>query len=931
MLARASSVAEMLQLAPNLAQLGACALHGGADGNVPPAQAHLVRGRARNLAAPVWTPRPRHGTLAAKGVAMARYGLATALLLLLLATAAGHGATAADHGGGALIQVREALALRLPENARTSLLPRDPVLAAVVAGTWRAPRAGDRVALGAGAAAVWTALAADSSGWFRHEALESGWACATVDLPAAGVWLLEAGNHDYVFVNGEPRAGNRYRTKDAYESWEPRHDFSSLPVALRAGRNVLLFRCERGGLKIELRRPRAAALLNARDVTAPDLVNDGRPFDCWAALPVINATNRPLTGLVLEVAGDGMLPGATPLPPIPPLSVRKVGVRIAGELLATEPPLLPRELPVLLRLRAGNDPEAKLQDEAAITLRVVKPEDLRQITFVSDIDGSVQYYALLPAKSGGGWPGEGPEGVVLSLHGANVEARNQAASYTPKPWARIVAPTNRRPYGFSWDDWGRLDALEVLDLVTPAAGPERQRPTVWLTGHSMGGHGTWSLGATYPDRFAAIGPSAGWATFWTYRYEYDRAKLSPAERMLTRASNASETLQLAPNLARLGVYALHGGADDNVPPAQAHLFVDALKTFHPDWVYHEEPGQGHWWDLSPEPGVDCVDWAPMFEFFARRARLRDDATAEIDFRTASPGVSARCGWVTILGQERQHELSRVHVRCLPESRKVVGETENVSRLQLVPSPVGEGAEVTVELDGQSLPADSLRMWVDTAPIATFERRGGIWVRLGDIEGHGPSTAKSLVRYGPFKDAFRHRFQFVVGTRGSAEENAWAARKARFDAETWWYQGNGDVDIVRDIDFNPAAEPDRGVVLYGAGAANAAWAKLLPDCPVQVGQGAVRIGGRRIAGNDLACLFVRPRPGSAVACVAVVAGTGPAGRRLTDTLPYLQAGFSLPDCCVLSPRLLTEAGRGIRAAGFFGDDWSVEKGEFLWQE
>ena len=31
-----------------------------------------------------------------------------------------------------------------------------------------------------------------------------------------------------------------------------------------------------------------------------------------------------------------------------------------------------------------------------------------------------------------------------------------------------------------------------------------------IFGHSMGGHGTWNIGVTFPDRFAAIGPSAGW-------------------------------------------------------------------------------------------------------------------------------------------------------------------------------------------------------------------------------------------------------------------------------------------------------------------------------------------------------------------------------------------------------------------------------------
>ena len=105
-----------------------------------------------------------------------------------------------------------------------------------------------------------------------------------------------------------------------------------------------------------------------------------------------------------------------------------------------------------------------------------------------------------------------------------------------------------------------------------------------------------------------------------------------------------------------------------MPAQQSRLLVEELKKFHSDFVYHEEPGQGHWWDLSPEAGVDCVDWAPMFDFFARRVRAPASSRVEIDFRTASPGVSARCEWVTIVGQEHPHELSRVHVRCVPGER-----------------------------------------------------------------------------------------------------------------------------------------------------------------------------------------------------------------------------------------------------------------------
>ena len=53
-----------------------------------------------------------------------------------------------------------------------------------------------------------------------------------------------------------------------------------------------------------------------------------------------------------------------------------------------------------------------------------------------------------------------------------------------------------------------MDALEVLNLAQADLRTDRRR--TYLTGHSMGGHGTWIVGVTFPDRFAAIAPSAGW-------------------------------------------------------------------------------------------------------------------------------------------------------------------------------------------------------------------------------------------------------------------------------------------------------------------------------------------------------------------------------------------------------------------------------------
>ena len=172
--------------------------------------------------------------------------------------------------------------------------------------------------------------------------------------------------------------------------------------------------------------------------------------------------------------------------------------------------------------------------------------------------------------------------------------------------------------------------------------------------------------------------------------------------------------------------------------------------------------------------------------------------------------------------------------------------------------------------------------------------------------------------------------FVYGTRGTPEENAWALNKARFDAESFWYRGNGSVDVIPDVAFNLHAAPDRGVILYGNADSNGAWPALLADSPVQVRRGEIKLGSRSSTGDDLACLFLRPRSGSAVACVAVVSGTGVTGMRLTDRLPYFLSGVEYPDVTIIGSEMLKQGSKGFRAAGFFGVDWSVESGEFAWR-
>jgi hypothetical protein len=390
------------------------------------------------------------------------------------------------------------------------------------------------------------------------------------------------------------------------------------------------------------------------------------------------------------------------------------------------------------------------------------------------------------------------------------------------------------------------------------------------------------------------------------------------------------------NLRNVGVYVIHGSADDNVPVTESRTMVERLSAFHRDFVYYEQPGAGHWWDLSDEPGADCVDWAPLFDFFARHTRPTADALREVEFATASPGISAWRDWVGIEAQTKPLEISSVKIRCDPFLRRFAGTTSNVARLAFDLSPLARGEDLSIVLDDQTIgrvpwPAGSNRI--------RLARSGGTW----SVTAEAPAAAKGPQRYGPFKEAFRNRMQFVYGTLGTPQENSWALAKARYDSERFWYQGNGSVDVVPDVDFAPDAELDRSVVLYGNARTNAAWRPLLQDSPVQVDRGGVRIGGHTLAGPDLACLFLRPRPGSAIATVGVVSGSGLVGMRLTTSKLYLEAGYPFPDCIVFRAPATGDRARsggappartgsdGIVAAGFFGIDWGVASGDFAWSD
>jgi dienelactone hydrolase len=749
--------------------------------------------------------------------------------------------------------------------------------------------------------ASWRELKADGEGWLRG----SGYVAVDVPSDSDRIALLEATGPSLVYTGDGLRPGDVYGYGNL-----------ALPVKLRKGSNPMIFRVDRGRLRVAVSTPEKPVSWDPRDITLPDR-RPGLGGTLWAGIIARNATESTLSGYEIETVSEGGGRRRAAGSAILPLSLRKLAVPIDAKGTGK----------VRVILRKGG----QVLDESTVELRNRKAGETYKVTFRSEIDGSIQYYGVNPSSK----PGAG-QALVLSLHGASVEAIGQADAYGPRDWGTVVAATNRRPYGFDWEEVGRRDALEVLDHARRTLKPDPAQ--TYLTGHSMGGHGTWQVGVLYPYTFAAIGPSAGWISFASYAGGVSGEGADPVRKILYQASSSSDTLALSRNYGSLGIFAWHGIDDDNVPISEMRKMRESLAPWHPALATHEQPGAGHWWDVNPAPGADAVDFAPAWEFMRKFRRGEND---RISLRCPNPSINGKADWLTIEQLASNAPFGTVDAKRIGRDRFEVT-TADVRALTLNP----EGSQpVEIAIDGERLTVSNLTLSsayfdpFDTSsryglPDTTSAVRAGLAKRTRRIhlvrDGKWrvvpslPAEAKSAGRYGPIKEILNRRVVFVYGTG----DDGWAMRKARFDAETFLYRGNAAVDVVSDREFDPRKFRDRNVVLYGDASSNRAIGKLI-DGEVEVVQGRVRVGDRTLVG-DHALAFVRPRRDSRFAMVAVIGATGPEGYRLIDRLPLFGSGVGIPDFVAFGPSLLEGEIEGIRAAGIFGHDWSARSGNFAWR-
>lgn len=179
-----------------------------------------------------------------------------------------------------------------------------------------------------------------------------------------------------------------------------------------------------------------------------------------------------------------------------------------------------------------------------------------------------------------------PKGLLIAMHGGGVgsgDADSSIGAYQSAAnafgWV-VIAPEVLEKTERGWTDSGTEEF--VLDLVDCALrtwpiDPDR----VYFAGHSMGGYGSWALGAHHADRVAAIAPSAGAPT-----------------PILERTPEGDKIVDIqegiVPNLRNVFVSVYQSLDDPNVPPGPNQFAVLRVREAQAKWGGFEH----HYWEID---------------------------------------------------------------------------------------------------------------------------------------------------------------------------------------------------------------------------------------------------------------------------------------------------------------------------------------------
>ncbi len=211
---------------------------------------------------------------------------------------------------------------------------------------------------------------------------------------------------------------------------------------------------------------------------------------------------------------------------------------------------------------------------------------------------------------------KGAKGLFIGMHGGGAGSGEARSSYgafnsaaSSRKWFAIF-PQVLKLTEHGWTDSGTEEF--VLELVERARRTAKLDPDfTFFGGHSMGGYGSWTLGAHHADEVAALTPSAGAPT-----------PILQGDRVIDIIEG------IVPNLRNVPIVIFQSLDDPRVPPEPNQVAVEKMKKAREKWggydfEYWEVDDNAH--DLPPggtdallekvedrkrSPYPECVVWQP---------------------------------------------------------------------------------------------------------------------------------------------------------------------------------------------------------------------------------------------------------------------------------------------------------------------------------
>ncbi|MEM1610230.1 MAG: prolyl oligopeptidase family serine peptidase [Sulfolobales archaeon] len=749
--------------------------------------------------------------------------------------------------------------------------------------------------------------------------LSYGVAYAYTEVSAdEGDYVLLIGSEDYVsvYVNGVRVFDNPIARRFS-------EDFYAIPIRLRSGVNRFLFKVGRLAgkwlLRVRLVSVSKPIYIHVKRILAPNLVR-GVKNTFYISIPII--TIKRINTLRIECEESGLWDRCiSEIRDLLPGEIVSVPLRIHSNKILD---LAQGEIHLKLYVYVDNE----LVDMLEIPLKIVDENSHRIESYISLSDKSVHLFGLKPPKKG--CPENGC-GAIISLHGFKGHPYFSEL-YGDKEDLFIIGPS-ARDGEVNYREIGLYEVLDIIDIVTTKYRIDLDR--IYLTGHSMGGYGTWYIGTRIPHIFAAIAPlSSRGDLSETIELLMGRSGWEGIARML-KLYNPAESLE---NLSSTPVFISHGSSDRIVPVEESRRMSELLKRLMIDHVYEEIPGAEHVWGTytpGERYGLDCLDRESIEEFFRRhRRKIPKRVRARVnDYRFN------KVWWISIYG-DLSREDAYVDIEISKEALRdvdaiVIREARNVDSIEidldlLRRNNIISSRDILVRYGDREL-LISREYIMNRGKIEVLIRDRDLCISLDEISqlcsGNKTITdigiKNRLIKRppvtGPFPDIFNREFAII----SCGEEYCLEAAK---HIQRWWFNySNGPTRIFKDEDLydrviNGEFKQEINLLIIGGSEKNVISDLLLRLIGIVRFEGSSKImlGSKEFIADKIGLAMIYPSPLNPERYIGFLGGNSRESIEAITRLPLLL----IPDYLVYSSELIGRDPKGILSSGFFNYYWKM---------